>query len=396
MRTEIIPAPTSEAPTSVAIAPSSIAMPTIATINGRAVAPNSARPRAFRRPSSRSHRIAEIPRTTSSSARKTAARARPLAREQAVEVEVHPRRDEVDRDQEAEPDALEPHPDGLAVGGVEREPHDEPGGERAEDEVEADVVREQHQRGERRAPTGAPPSAGRVDRFAGARAATAGGRARSAVAAQPRRRGRRGASRISSPAPYTPVRKTEMTTIGQNSPATPVPSTARRAASAAAPRRRGSGRASRARCASATPTTHHSASSPAAAGRRRRPADGERERPAGVPRRRTPGARASRRPRARRRRRGTRARSSRGTGVGVDLREVEHFGADQDPEHDLDHDRRQHDAGVMRDSSAPRLDARRTSAIERRSGATAWAATVELAGIRCRGSASSSPRTPPP
>ena len=66
--------------------------------------------------------------------------------QQAVEVEVHPGGDEVDRDQETEADALEPHPDGLGVGRVERQPDDQPCGEGAQDEVEADVVREQRQR----------------------------------------------------------------------------------------------------------------------------------------------------------------------------------------------------------------------------------------------------------
>ena len=87
-------------------------------------------------------------------------------REEAVEVEVHPRDDEVDRDQEAEADPLEPHLHDLALGAVEHEPHDQAGGERAEHEVEADVVREPDERGEHehRQPNGR--LGGRMDRVA--------------------------------------------------------------------------------------------------------------------------------------------------------------------------------------------------------------------------------------
>ena len=71
-------------------------------------------------------------------------------------------------------------------------------------------------------------------------------------------------SRISAPAPYTPVRKTEITTIGQNSPATPVPSTARPSGVGSRPESETIGtRVPRAVVASATPSSHHSASTPA-------------------------------------------------------------------------------------------------------------------------------------
>ena len=146
MRTEIIPAPTREAPTSVAIAPSSIAMPTIATISGRAVAPNSARQSARRAAELAQPQDRRDPADHEQEREEERREGEAPGAQQAVEVEVHARRDEVDRDQEAEADALEPHPDGLGVGRVERQPHDEPGGERAQDEVEADVVREQRQR----------------------------------------------------------------------------------------------------------------------------------------------------------------------------------------------------------------------------------------------------------
>ena len=68
--------------------------------------------------------------------------------EQAVEIEVHPGNDEVDRDQEAEPDPLQPHPHGLPFRGVEGQPDEQACGERAEHEVEADFLGEQHERRE--------------------------------------------------------------------------------------------------------------------------------------------------------------------------------------------------------------------------------------------------------
>ena len=59
-----------------------------------------------------------------------------------------PGRDEVDRDEEAEADALEAHADDVAVGRLEDEPDDEPRRERAQDEVEAHIAGEEDERGE--------------------------------------------------------------------------------------------------------------------------------------------------------------------------------------------------------------------------------------------------------
>ena len=143
-----MPAPISDAPTWLSIAPRSVPMSTVATISGRPVAPKNA-----------SAAVSRPPRLTEPEERRRAAddeqeheedrrQDEPARREEAVEVEVHARGDEVDGDQEAEADALEAHPYDGSVRRLERQPHDQPGGERAEHEVEADVPREQHERRE--------------------------------------------------------------------------------------------------------------------------------------------------------------------------------------------------------------------------------------------------------
>ena len=131
------------------------------------------------------------------------------------------------------------------------------------------------------------------------------------------RRTRRRSS-TSSTAPYAPVRKIEMTTIGQNSPAMPA---AEHGGSERRRQQAGVGRGSGRACPSAvvlraTPSSHHSASTPASLehrARRRGRSPARRAQPA-VPRTTERAARrVSRRPRARRRRRAARGRSSRGT-----------------------------------------------------------------------------------
>ena len=196
--TETIPAPISDAPTSLAIAPRSMPMSTIATISGRPVAPKRARlerPRAGS--SSRSHRSADDAADDEQQAEEERRQQQAVAREEAVEVEVHPGHDEVDRDQEAEADPLEPHADDLAVRRVEHEADDQPGGERAEHEVEADVVREPDERGEHEHRQPHRRLAGRVDRCRAGSRRTRGGRARSAdrgAAGDDERRTRRAGS----------------------------------------------------------------------------------------------------------------------------------------------------------------------------------------------------------
>ena len=136
----------SDAPTSGSIAPRSVPMSTIATISGSPVATKSARAsvrRAVELAAPEQRRGA----TDHEQQREEERREREAGRrQQAVDVEVDPGDDEVDRDEEAEADALEAHADDLAVGRVEDEPHDEPRGERAQDEVEAHVAREEHER----------------------------------------------------------------------------------------------------------------------------------------------------------------------------------------------------------------------------------------------------------
>ena len=69
---------------------------------------------------------------------------------------------------------------------------------------------------------------------------------------------------ISWPAPYVPVKKIEMTTIGQNSPATPVPSTALPIGVGISPASERIGTSvPSAVVASAIPISHHEASTPA-------------------------------------------------------------------------------------------------------------------------------------
>ena len=141
-------------------------MSTIATISGRPVAPKSARlavapPAELAQPEQRREPADDEQQAEEERRQREAGR-----REQAVEVEVHAGHDEVDRDQEAEADPLEPHPHDLALGPVEHEPDDQAGGERAEHEVEADVVREPDERGEHEHREPHRRLAGRVDRVA--------------------------------------------------------------------------------------------------------------------------------------------------------------------------------------------------------------------------------------
>ena len=192
---------------------------------------------------------------------------------------------------------------------------------------------------------------------------TPGGRARSAVhpasatrAPNPTRRS------TSATEPYTPVRKTEMTTIGQNSPATPLPRTAVPSGVSSSPAsdRIGTSVPS-AVVASATPRSHPSASTPGLL--EDRPggeADRQRHRPAG------------------------RAEPERAAGnalldhlepgeeeqehepevgeeldVRVGVREAERLGADEDPEDDLDHDGRQEQPADAAARGSPRRSTRR-------------------------------------
>ncbi len=137
-------------------------IPTIATISGRPVALKIARLDRRSRPElaepEQGGRAADDHEEREEERREP----EPGRRQEAVEVEVHPGDDEVDRDQEPEPDSLEPHSHGGGFRGVEGEPHDQPAGERAEHEVEAHLDREEDER--REAEDGQPHGglAGRV------------------------------------------------------------------------------------------------------------------------------------------------------------------------------------------------------------------------------------------
>ena len=169
----------SDVPTSAAIAPRSVPIPTIATISGRPVAAQRARLSVRRGPRSPSQssdgRTADDEEEPEEEHREAEAG----GCQQAVEVEVHPGDHEVDRDQEAEADALQPHSHRCGFRRAQGQPHDEAAGERAEDEVEADLDGEKDEPGENEARTGARrpgPScarsaAGRGRRPAGARGA---------------------------------------------------------------------------------------------------------------------------------------------------------------------------------------------------------------------------------
>ena len=185
---------------------------------------------------------------------------------------------------------------------------------------------------------------GRVDRLAQDRAGSAGGRARSAVAARrPRRRAPKTTSRIASvAAPYDAGQEDrdddDRPELAGDAGAE---HGARRAASASRP--------ASARIGTSVPSAVVAsaiAEQPPVGVERRAACSGvadrqperERERPAArAARERRAAARASRPPRARRRRRGTRGRSSRGTSMYESASaQPSTCGADQDPEHDLD------------------------------------------------------------
>jgi hypothetical protein len=108
--------------------------------------------------------------------------------------------DEVDRDREAEADPLEPRLHGLSLRPVEHEADDQAGGEGAEHEVEADVVREPQ---EASTSTESRTAVCAVVRIVSRRMrSTRGGRARSAIVALPATIPPKTTSRMaSSPAP---------------------------------------------------------------------------------------------------------------------------------------------------------------------------------------------------
>ena len=124
--TEIIPAPISDVPTSRPIAPRSMPIPTIATISGRPVALKTARlsvsrgaevpqPEQRRRPAHDDEEPEEERRQSEA-----------LGRQQAVEVEVHPRDDEVDRDEEPVADPSRRIRTGAASGELSARPTTRP------------------------------------------------------------------------------------------------------------------------------------------------------------------------------------------------------------------------------------------------------------------------------
>ncbi len=111
-----MPAPMSEAPTLLETSPRSEPMPTMATISGSPVADKSARlGRPTRAELSEPQECGRAAREQQDAEEQQGER-ETLDREEAVEVEVHPRDDEVHGNEKAEPDPLESQTHDLSLG----------------------------------------------------------------------------------------------------------------------------------------------------------------------------------------------------------------------------------------------------------------------------------------